>query len=195
MKWRSLAAVVVGVGLMISACTPGNRTAENLDRGAVASDSAQNFLRAAYDATDRLVQTSQAALSPGKPLLITSLVDINDYDASSAFGRLIREKVMSRLVNAGYSVVEVTLRNNLLVRRGGGQFMLSRNVRNIGQSRGAQAVIAGTYAVAKKDVFVNLRLIRADDGHILSSVDFAVPLDGNVASLVPPPTAYISSGN
>ena len=125
-------------------------------------------------------------------MLVTSLVDINDFNASSSLGRLIGEQMVSRFVISGYSVIEVTLRNSLLVKRGGGQFMLSRDVRNISSANDAQAVVVGTYAVASEDLFVNLRLIRASDGTILSAYDFAIKRNRNISSLGPPASAALS---
>lgn len=188
------ALITLPLALLATACLPNSDTAKVLDGPAVASPSANGVALAIYSAADRLLQTSQTRVNPSKPLLVTSLVDINNYENSSPFGRLVREQVMSRLVNTGYSMVEVTLRNNLLVRQRGGQFMLSRNVMEIGNKRGAQAVIVGTYTVAVTDVFVNLRLIRAHDGHILSAVDFAVSKDDNIASMVPPLTRHVKTG-
>jgi len=103
--------------------------------------------------------------------------------------------VASRLVTSGYSVVEVTLRKNLLVNPGVGQFMLSRDVKDISRLNSAQAVAVGTYAVAESDVFLNLRLIRAGDGKILSAHDFTIPNDRNISSLTPPPVTHINARN
>jgi len=190
---RKLIAVA-SLTFLSAACLPSGESAQVLDSPSVASSSANGIIRATYAAADRLLQTSQSQVNPTKPLLVTSLVDINNYENSSPFGRMVREQVMSRLVSSGYSMVEVTLRNNLLVRQGGGQFMLSRNVMDIGNERGAQAIIVGTYTVAVTDLFVNLRLIRANDGHILSAVDFAVPKDKNITAMVPPLTRHVTSG-
>ena len=96
---------------------------------------------------------------------------------------------------SGYNVVEVTLRKNLLVQQGGGQFMLSRDVKDISRLNSAQAVAVGTYAVGEEDVFLNLRLIRAGDGRILSAHDFTIKNDRNISSLTPPPVLHINARN
>jgi len=191
--WMAVKAMF-GLALVatVSACALGERDA--VAPGPTDASSARDMIFSSYTAVDRLIQNSQSKLEPSKPVLVTSLVDINDFNASSSFGRLVGEQMVSRLANAGYSVVEVTLRNNLLLKRGGGQFMLSRDVREISESRSAQAVIVGTYAVAKEDLFVNLRLIRASDGTVLSAYDYAIALDPNISSLAPPPAAYLSTG-
>ena len=148
-----------------------------------------------YGAADRLVQASQVPLDPAKPVLVTSLVALDDFNQSSSLGRLIGEQVASRLVMSGYNVVEVALRKNLLLKQGAGQVMLSRDVKNISRLNSAQAVAVGTYAVGEEDVFVNLRLIRAGDGRILSAHDFTIKNDCNISSLAPPPVVHINPRN
>lgn len=167
----------------------------SLDRDVISpGPQAGDLISSSYAAVDRLIANTQAKLDPGKPVLVTSLVDIDDLGASSPLGRLIGEQMVSRLVTSGYSVIQVTLRDSLLVRRGGGQFMLSRDVRDISKSNDAQAVVAGTYAVARDDLFISLRLIRAADGKILSAHDYTIKRDNNISSLAPPSRTHVTSG-
>jgi len=156
---------------------------------------AQGLVFTTYGAADRLIQGSQVPLDPAKPVLVTSLVALDDFGQSSTLGRLIGEQVASRMVMSGYNVVEVALRKNLLVKQGVGQVMLSRDVKNISRLNSAQAVAVGTYAVGEDDVFVNLRLIRAGDGRILSAYDFTVKNDRNISSLTPPPVIHSNARN
>lgn len=67
---------------------------------------------------------------------------------------------------------------------GTGTLVLSEDVRNVVARNNAQAVIAGTYAVGGREIYLNLRLLRADDGAILTSVDLVVPLDHNTEPMV-----------
>ena len=66
------------------------------------------------------------------------------------------------------------MRQGLAVKEGVGQLVLSRDTLKISHSQGAQAVIAGTYTVAEKRIYVNLRLLRAADGRVVAAHDFAV---------------------
>ena len=176
--------------LGITACA-GPRTGSKTPG---ANDSA-GLIFSTYGATDRLIQGSRVPLDPAKPVIVTSLVAIDDFNQSSSLGRLVGEQVASRLVMSGYNVVEVTLRKNLLVKQGVGQVMLSRDVKDISRLNSAQAVAVGTYAVGEEDVFLNLRLIRAGDGRILSAHDFTVKNDRNISSLTPPPVTHINARN
>lgn len=163
--------------LVLPACT-------NAPPRVVEPTAANNMIFSSYAAADRLVQTSQGGLDRTKPVLVTSLVSINRLQRSSGLGRLIAEQISSRLVSSGYTVVELKMRSSILIAEGKGEFILSRDVQEISRSRGAQAVIAGTYAVGANSVYVNVRLIRASDSKILSSYDYALHLDDNILYLV-----------
>jgi hypothetical protein len=48
----------------------------------------------------------------------------------------------------------------------------------------AAAVIAGTYAVGRNNVYVSARLIRAADNLIIASHDYALPLGPDTKALL-----------
>lgn len=164
-------------GLLLTACAddPKENRAEKLG--------ADPIIFTSYAAADHLVQTMNGRLDPAKPLLVTTLADLTNLEESSPLGRLIAEQLVSRLANAGYVVNELKLRQGLLVREGEGQFILSRDGRQIAQAAGAQAVIAGTFTQAKTGIYVNLKMIQASDGRILGAHDYLLPIDDNVRHL------------
>jgi len=174
---RVMATLAVVALLVLPACS---RSAPRIVEPTAAND----MIFSSYAAADRLVQTSQGRLDRTKPVLVTSLVSINRLERSSGLGRVIGEQISSRLVSSGYSVAELKLRSSILIEEGKGEFILSRDVRDISRSRGAQAVIAGTYAVGADSVYVNVRLIRASDSKILSSYDYTLRMDDNILYLV-----------
>jgi TolB-like protein len=140
---------------------------------------------ASYGAVDHLVETARAPLSPDKPIIVTSMVDNGDLTRSSPLGRLIAEQMATRLASAGYTVREVRFGATLKVRPGTGELVLSRDLRDISRSVGAQAVIAGTYTPASSRVFVTTKMIHGISGDLLSAVDFELPMQGDVKSLLP----------
>ncbi len=174
---RVKATLAVVALLVLPACS--NPSPRMVERTA-----ANDMIFSSYAAADRLVQTPQGGLDRTKPVLVTSLVSINRLERSSGLGRVIAEQISSRLVSSGYSVAELKLRSSILIEEGKGEFILSRDVKEISRSRGAQAIIAGTYALGADSVYVNVRLIRASDGKILSSYDYALRMDDNILYLV-----------
>lgn len=148
------------------------------------SPAAVDLVASSHQVADRLVDTSQQILDRGEPIMVASLVDVSDLQQSSALGRIVAEQIRSRLAQLGYTTRELRYRGDVLVRAGNGELVLSRDVKNISDAQRAQAVVAGVYAVAETNVYVTLRILRADDGTVLSSADYALPKGEDVTSLL-----------
>jgi hypothetical protein len=88
------------------------------------------------------------------------------------------DQVGSRLAQLGFAVSEVKLRSTVAINERG-EFMLSRDIRALGASQNAQALVAGTYAAGNQAVYVSLRLISLSDSRILGGVDYALPAGPN----------------
>lgn len=171
-----LLTALTGLVLALTACA-------SEVTGPKVADGADPIIFTSYAAADQLVQTMNGRLDPAVPILIATLSDIGQLEESSPLGRLIAEQLASRLANAGYTVTEVRLRQGLLVREGEGQFVLSHDARQLTQSAGAQAVVAGTFTPAKDAVYVNLKILQASDGRIMGGHDYKLPIDENIKRL------------
>jgi TolB-like protein len=143
-----------------------------------------NLVEANYGAADALLARTPWLKERREPLLAATFVDINNLETSSALGRVIGEQLGSRFAQEGFTVIQITMRNNIFVAEGTGELMLSRSVKEISQSHNAAAVIAGTYAVARQSVYVNARLIRATDNLVLAAYDYVLPLGPDARALV-----------
>lgn len=139
---------------------------------------------ASHGAANALIDRAGPRLDPGKPLITASFVNIDELEESSSLGRIIAQQIASQFSGRGYKVVEMLLRNNVYIKQDAGEFLLSREVRNISTQHNAQAVIVGTYAVGRKNLLVTAKLIRASDGVVLSSYDYSLPIDSDVAFLL-----------
>ena len=84
----------------------------------------------------------------------------------------------------GYEVVELLLRGDIYISKGEGEFLLSRNLKNLFAEHDAQAVIVGTYAVGSKKVYVTSKLVHADDSIVLGSHNFDLSLGPDLRTLV-----------
>ena len=123
-------------------------------------------------------------LKEGAPLLTATFVNVNGLESSSALGRMAAEQVASRFSQLGYTMLELKMRNNIFIKDGAGEFILSRQVRDISRSHNAAGVIAGVYAVGKDEVYISARLIRAADSLILAAVDYSLPLGPDVRAML-----------
>ncbi len=177
----------------VSGCAPGPTQPGAPNRQQVNADDEKHLIKASYDAVDRMlgeVETSRLRfdLIKSKPLIVASFVNIDNIQESSTFGRIIGEQVGSRFSQNGYPVVEVKMRaDSVMVREGTGELVLSRHLQDLSFEHSAQAVVAGTYAQAKDFVYVTMKLIRAEDGIIVYSYDYRMPMDADTKRLLNPP--------
>jgi TolB-like protein len=174
------ACVSVLALLLLSACSslPDNPKFRGPAQAIDGTRHAQHSMLIAkrtYDAVDNLLEKSQVAVDRSKPILVASIVSVNNLEESSALGRLMTEQISGRIVQLGYTTIEPKLRNSLAV-QGVGELILSRDVKLLKSSYTAQAVVSGTYAVGVDQVHLNLKLIELTDGRILSAVDYVLPV-------------------
>lgn len=141
-----------------------------------------NLIEINQKATDALLQNN--GLDPAQPLLVASFVNLDVLTESSRLGRLFSEQVAGRLVNRGYPVIELKLRENLFFKQGQGALLLSREIREVSQAHQAQAVVVGTYTASAQTLYVSLKLIGTPGNLVLAAHDYAIPLDNNVRSLL-----------
>ena len=143
-RWARIFAVSAMV-LVLSACSSGGA---RVTKKAAIRDA--DLIDSSHRAASALVQ--QARLDPGYPLIAASFADINHLDGSSSFGRIVSQQFASAFSKSGYKVIEMLLRNNVYIRRGEGEFLLSREIRNLSSEHNVQAVVVGTYAVGADNV-------------------------------------------
>jgi len=137
-----------------------------------------------YRAVEYLINSGSNRLDKKGTILVTSWVNVDHLEKSSTFGRLRGDQTANRLVQLGYVVKELRLGNSLVIRKETGELILSRDTRKISQIHSAQAIIAGTYAVGGRYVYINMRLISPQNERIISAVDFVTPLNNDVKRLL-----------
>ena len=142
-----------------------------------------NLVTISYKITDHLLENLSTELNKEQIILVASFVDVKHLERSSNFGRVMAECITSRLAQKGYMVVEIKLRDALYIKEQAGEFLLSRRVRAISDTHNAQAVVVGTYARAKEDLYISARFVQASDARIISTWDFKLPLSDNLKAM------------
>ena len=142
-----------------------------------------------------LISSSQkavTALSQGIPLqaindapvLVGTVVNVNQLSRSTPLGRTLSELYASQLASHGFNVKELKLRGDIFVQEGTGELMLSREVRDIANSHQAALALVGTYSKAKLNTYISLKLVRMSDSRIVGSYDYALPNEADVQRLL-----------
>jgi TolB-like protein len=144
-----------------------------------------NLVAVGYGMADKLAENSAQFIESSEPLIVASFVNVNNLEESSSFGRIIAEQIASRFVQRGQKVIELKLRqNSIFIREGQGEFMLSRDVRELSKTYNASAVVVGTYAEGGDRLYVSARIVRPTDNIIISAYDAGIPMDPMAMSLM-----------
>jgi hypothetical protein len=127
-----------------------------------------------YDAVDDLLDQHSDQKDIGR-ILVATMVDINDVDRTTMFGRQTAEFLAARLTQQDYDVIHATIREDRLIVKSEGQFLLSRDVAALAVDYNARSVLVATYGVVKDIVYVSLKLVSTVDDATLAATDFTVP--------------------
>lgn len=145
-----------------------------------------NLINYSYNIADDLVMSAYPQLVPMQSemaILTTTFVNNNDLSQTSHFGRLLQDNIGSRFVQNGYTVHEIKLRRDLLIKQGYGETMLTRDLNLLDQSQKAQAILVGTISQAQRTLYISARLINPIDSTIISSRNYRLYMDKNVLAM------------
>lgn len=145
---------------------------------------AQELKLKARELGEQLVANIEDCSLRGTVALPVSFVNLNDFNETSSFGRLMAEQMFYELNQRGYPVREYRINGSIQPSPRAGEFTLSRELGRVNARAGHGVIVLGTYSQADNAVFVNARLVRPSDGRVLRTA--SVVLDGNatITSLV-----------
>ncbi|MCI4626381.1 MAG: hypothetical protein L3V56_10525 [Candidatus Magnetoovum sp. WYHC-5] len=121
------------------------------------------------------------------PLLVTTFVNLNTLKKTSPFGRAFSELLMTQLQGRGYVITEMRVGNVIDIKNDSGEFVLTRDVKDLLVSHSANAIVAGTYTITKESVILNGRLISLTDNSIIASWTNSVVRTKEINSLLTNP--------
>ena len=181
--------LAVSCGVLLSACSSMSGfggSNSNTSASALSWKEAETneFIPTNQKAAAALIAAAGNSLDKSRPLIVATLANINALEESSPFGRIVAEQVAGQFSRSGYQMVEMKFRDKVFIKQNVGELLLTREIKEVAQDHSAQAVIVGTYAESEKLVFVNLKLIRPGDNIVLSTYDYALPMDRTVRSLL-----------
>ncbi|BBO85604.1 hypothetical protein DSCO28_61700 [Desulfosarcina ovata subsp. sediminis] len=144
------------------------------------------ILEASYAAADVITSDLKKRIGDRDGTIISaSLVNINDLEESCPLGRLISEQVSSRVARHGYHVLEMKLRQrSVYIKKGQGEFLLSREIKELSKTHNSAFVIVGTYAVAEGSVYVSIRVVDAVENTIVTGCEYQLERNYQTNSLL-----------
>lgn len=172
---------IIILAAQLSACTSfGGNQAHSLS-----SDNIDYLINAHHDAVASLLASIDPVkpLDRTKPIIVASLVDIDEL-VSSTFGRISSEQIATKLTKSGFEVIELKLRGAIFVKSSEGELLLSREIKEITLNHKAQAVLVGTYAEVKNNLYITLKLVGTKDNIVLGAHDYVLPINYSIRSIL-----------
>ena len=146
--------------------------------------SSSPFIQTNRDAVAKLTAGFDMASLGAGPVLVATVVNVNDLSRAAPLGRTLSEQYATGMVAGGFNVKEIKLRGDVYVREGAGELLLSREIKDIARNHSASLVLVGTYSAAASFTYVSLKLVRTEDSRIVSGYDYALPNDRDVQRLL-----------
>jgi TolB-like protein len=184
MKKALLASAIAAVALVGCAQKPAATERVQPTYETITQDKFTETNRAAVA---KLVEGISQSYLGEAPILVATVVNINDLRRSAPLGRTLSEQYSSELVRLGLNVKELKLRGDVFVQEGTGELLLSREIKDIARSHAATLVLVGTYSVAANLTYLNIKLVRTEDGRIIRAHDYALPNDRDVMRMLQVP--------
>lgn len=139
------------------------------------------MLQANLQAGDALSDMLLRRAGSGSGILTTTLVNMENLDQSSPFGRMTMQQIGSRLSQNGFKVIESRLGADYRMEQRGGEFMLTRDtMRLLAQEYDAHAVLVGVYSVINGQTYISIRVVRFNDNAVIAAYEYTAT--GGLAS-------------
>ncbi len=132
----------------------------------------------------QLLENAKEEIDDSYGLMVTTFVNLNRLYSTSSLGRYISEQMISELQFAGINIIDVRKTPALMISEGHGEYGLSRDMDELSFVQPVQAMVVGTYTVAEGKIFINARVLRNEDGMVLSAAQLSLDADAVVARLL-----------
>ncbi|MDH5298949.1 MAG: FlgO family outer membrane protein [Desulfobulbaceae bacterium] len=152
--------------------------------GGTVSVATPDFFGIADDLALQLKVNNRRPSSGNRQLVLTTVVDIDDFYRTSRFGRTLTDALAARLFRHGYGVVEIRKASHLMVKEGSGELMLTRDTSLMVNEQMAEAVVVGTYSLTPNSVIVGIRMLAPDSQEVLSVADLEIQRSNNINHLL-----------
>lgn len=142
------------------------------------------LLQSSRGAVTRLIADLDVASTGPGPVLVATVVNVNDLSRSAPLGRTLSEQYATNMAALGFDVKEIKLRGDVFVKEGAGELLLSREIKDIARNHNASMVLVGTFSPAANFTYVSMKLVRTEDSRIIRGHDYALPNDRDVQRLL-----------
>jgi hypothetical protein len=125
------------------------------------------------------------AFDQSRPVIWASTVDLNNYGKTTNFGRLMGESLAIAMQNHRKNkMIQMTLRQGNVPITPDGEFLLTRDAKDLATQFNAGAALVSSYSIAIDRVYMQVALINVDQNAVVGAVQFDMPLGPRTEALV-----------
>lgn len=148
-----------------------------------------DLVEVSYNAVNQLLINLKQPLPRGSLVVINSLVNVDDLGQTLPFGRIVSDQLSSAMHQAGYRVTGMELPTEIFAKNDAGILELPEKTKAALNDMHANALVIGTYASGRENVYVSLRVVEIASQNIISSTDYSIPMGPDAKRLATlPPT-------
>ena len=138
----------------------------------------------AMDLASQLRANLRKGLLKDWPLIVTTLVNIDNLNSSTRFGRTLSEALSEEMFKKGGIIKEVRSAKAVYLKPQTGEMMLSRDVKLLAKNLDARAVIVGTYSIGARSVVVNVKMVDIRSQDIISVATMEIARSTTIDALL-----------
>lgn len=146
-----------------------------------------DLVEVSYEAVEQLLQNLKQPLPKGNLVVINSLVNVGDLGQSMPFGRIVSDQISSAMHRNGYRVMGMELPTEIFSKNEAGILELPEKTKEALDNVHANALVIGTYAAGRKNVYVSLRVVDIATQNIISTTDYSIPMGPDARVMALPP--------
>ncbi len=140
-----------------------------------------------YEEVNSLIQNLRLPLPKGSLVVINSLINVDELNQRLPFGRIVSDQISSAFHHAGYLVMGMELPTEIFSKNDAGILQIPEKTKEALNLLGAKAIVIGSYAPGRNNVYVSLRLVEIASQNVMSSTDYSVGMgpDAKVLASLP----------
>jgi TolB-like protein len=164
----------IGTALLFLVILFNNLSAESIKHNENGKNSSMYVREIALTIAEQFNKDKISEYIKNKTLVILSIVNINNFKQASNFGRYISEDLIHAMKIKGFNILDYKATNSIYMNRNG-EYIFSRDLRNLKKERNITYALSGTYTIYKDSVTINCRIIDISSGIVVSTAQITVP--------------------
>ena len=145
-----------------------------------------DLVAVSYQSVATLLKQLSQPIPKNSLIIVSTLVNVDDLNQTSAFGRIVSDQIASAFNNSGYRIRGMEKPTALFVKEEAGMLHLSDETKETFKQLDASALVVGVFAAGKRTAYVSLRIVDINSKNIISSTDFSVPMGPDAKVLLTP---------